>query len=636
MPSTSNSEGRKPSFGRAFLPFWIGLVWSVISIASTFHLRERALTRIAMQVTIEGKEPDRDVRVTVNEQPQGLRSAVPMGAAKIRIWAEDCESQMQERFVWYGVTDLGAVDLVRSRGGIEAVVLPAPDRFELTGDGLRRTNSTGSFPGLIVGRYILTCRFGDLEERVEALVTRNQTTPVKWAAKVGGLELSADPAEGEFDLVPEGGRSGFRGTFPATIRRLASGDYRLTAKRPGYERELKVQVRPNETNQLVVKFAYGSAQISTKPEGATVLWAGVERGKTPLTLTNLVPGNYRLELRLAGFDTAGGPALVEPDATAKVTHAFVNTRYRESMESARRQLDQGRFEGALLSLDAALEAQPGDPIASGLRPETKARLVRSRAKLLAGQGDYEGARSTLESALRDSPDDKETMDLRDALLLKQTQEDAARKAAHLESLLDDAKSAAFRKDFDRALLVINEAKKHSSDLTVVSRLESEFRTAQAKVASEQAEAKRRAETAASIQAFNAYWDRSLSRDEFAKGFPDYVWKTSKSGAAVSRALERIATADSSFKISDWLVESTDCFTAKMGDVIPLVGTGTYVRIGVVATGDGNTRIVVRVISGVSWKVWKGQNSTEDRLQKHADRLRAALVKELGADVKEER
>lgn len=632
MSTPSSSDERKPSFRRAFMPFWIALVCSAIFLLFTYHVRHRVLTRLAMHVTVEGAEMEEPLLVQIDGQTHRLDSAVPMGSQRIVISARDCEPIVRNHFVWYGVTDLGAVDLVRSRGAIKAIVLPAPDAFELTGNGLRLTNSTGSFPGVIVGRYVLTCRFGDLEERVEAVVTRNQTTSVTRAANVGGLELSSDPSEGEFDLVPEGGRGGFRGTFPATIRRLASGDYRLTATRPGYERTLKVQVRPNETNRLVVKFAYGNAQISTKPEGATVFWAGVERGKTPLTLTNLVPGSYRMELRLVGFDKAGGSVVVEPDATAKANHSFVNTRYRESMESARRQLDQGDFERALQSLDAALEAQPGDPIASGLRPGTMARLFRSRANLLAGQGDFEGAQRTLESALRDSPDDKETIELRDALRLKQTQEDAVRKAAYLESVLADAKSAALRKDFDKALRLINEAKKHSSDLSSVSELELEFRTAQAKAASEEAEARNKAEIAGVDPLFKGAFERTLTEGSYASAFPVHRWRTARSAVDVRAALQRMGTADSAWKVSESNSVRSGMFTAKVGSLLPIVGTGTYARIAVVDFAEGNTQILVKILEGESNVTGEADIARTRHLQSRAEQFRTGLAKELGAEV----
>jgi len=632
MSTPSSSDERKPSFRRAFMPFWIALVFSAIALLFIYHARHRVLTRLAMHVTVEGAEMEEPFLVQIDGQTQRLDSAVPMGSQRIVISARDCEPIVRNHFVWYGVTDLGAVDLVRSRGAIEAVVLPTPDAFELTGNGLRLTNSTGSFPGVIVGRYRLTCRFGDLEERVEAVVTRNQTTPVAWAANVGGLELSADPTEGEFNLVPEGGRGGFRGTFPATIRRLASGDYRLTAKRPGYERALKVQVRPNETNRFVVKFAYGNAQISTKPEGATVLWAGVERGKTPLTLTNLVPGNYRMELRLAGFDTAGGSVVVEPDATAMATHAFVNTRYRESMESARRQLDQGDFERALQSLDAALEAQPGDPVASGLRPGTKARLFRSRATLLAGQGDYEGAQRTLESALRDSPDDKETIELRDALRLKQTQEAKAQFEARVQNVIGQARAAAGRRDFDKAVEYLEEAERLSPADATIGQLQAEIAVERLRNLTP-AEAKKQDEDLIEhANQFRTVWAQALRENGSTEVFLTKYWESTKTVRDIRKALQEMGAKTSTFQVSNLSTGSRFYFTAKVGSLKPPIQDGFYFVVGVLARAGGKVDISAKVYAYNPVAGSPVAETNKEVLQERLERLRSRLSEELGTPI----
>ncbi len=46
-----------------------------------------------------------------------------------------------------------------------------------------------------------------------------------------------------------------------------------------------------------------SVIITSEPSGATVRIDDVERGKTPLTITELAPGRHELEVRLAGYQT---------------------------------------------------------------------------------------------------------------------------------------------------------------------------------------------------------------------------------------------------------------------------------------------------------------------------------------------
>lgn len=628
MATQTPSAARKPSFWRAFLPFWITLLWGSVVLSRDYHIRHAALTRLSVQVTVEGMQPEENVSVEVNGERQDLNSPVPIGFAKIRVYVRDCESENRNRFIWYGVTDLGSMDLARSRGSLTASVVPTPDSYELTGKRGRWTNTTGAFTDVPVGRYELVSRFGSLIEQTKVEVTRNQPNRLEVAAKIGSLELSAEPAEGEFDLMSTASNEHGVGRFPTNYARLPAGAYRLIAKRPGYERELKLEVRRNETNRFVVKFVYSSAEITTVPAGATILWGQTEKGTTPLTLTNLVPGTYRMEARLEGFDSQDALVTVKDDAPAKVSFALVNTRYREMMKEARQSLERNENGLAAKYLEAALVAQPGDADAAKLLPRARGRGCQERAELYAQRGNFDAALTELSAALTDLSNDAVIIALQEKYRVAKIETDKKLIDARFGAVVAKARFEAGRHNFDTALALLDDAKKISPDKPEIAEWESAFRKDQVKWEAEIVEKKIHQDR------FNAAWEQALRGEKDGGTFAQKSWKTSKSVAEVKAALERIGSADTDSRVSELTTGSAEVFTVKLGRVISMVGTGNYMRIGVIAYGDGNTQIVVKLFSyvrGVDGTTVPDHNV--ERRNKRAEKLRADLIQQLGADVK---
>ncbi len=627
MPSV-----RRPTFVRAFLPFWITLVWGALALMGDYHVRQAPLTRLPVQVTVEGQRPDEGFTVEVNGQRQDPDGPVPLGSAKIRIFAPDTEPKLVERFIWYGVTDLGSVDLTRSRGSLVAKVSPPPEGYELTGKRGNWTNATGSFESVTAGSYELTSRFGSLSRRTAVRVKGNQTERLNLAAEIGALELVSEPAEGEFELWSSALNVRRTGTFPATIPWLPSGPYQLVAKRPGYQREQKVEVRRNETNRIVVKFTYGSAKIATTPAGASVTWAGTESGTTPANLNKIVPGRYPLEVRLAGYDRVSKEVDVEGDATVEVVLTLVNTRYREAMEGAYRNQQRNRFAAAAEDLEAALAAQPGDPTATKLLPGIRARALRDRAEAAAQNGDFQGALTALEAALKTLPEDPETIALQAKYRTAKAEDDQKQTEARFRQLLTEAKSEAERQDFKKALAVLDEAKKEWPDRPELVELEAALQKGLTKMELDAAEKRRADEIAARPSRFKAAWERAISNDPEADSSPLNAWRTTKSAADVRAALERIGTAETKLKVSEVTADSADIFTAKLGALSPAFGLGRYMRVGVATYKEGDTRIRLKIFLIEKGINARSPDSRADSFRDHAEWLRKRLVEELGADV----
>ena len=631
MEPQTFEPSKRPSFTRAFIPLWVALGLALVVLAMDYHRRNAPLTRLAVQVTVEGKNPEAPVSVLVNGRDQPLLLPVPLGSSTITISAPECEAQTQSRFVWYGVTDLGSVDLALSRGTVAASVSPTPESYELTGDRGKWTNTTGSFSGVPVGRYVLVARYGaanPVESRT-VTVDRQRTTSVAFTAPFGALDLSSDPVEGEFGLIsePDGGLR--TGRFPTNYARIPAGKYRLIARRPGYERELRVEVGRNETNRLVVKFVYGAAEITTSPAGATILIAGNERGIAPLNLNQLVPGVYKIEARLQGYDVVSTELQVTDETPAKLNLVLVNTEYRQAMEAARSSLELKRYPEAIQQLEIAMVAQLGDREAGQLLGSTRLKWQREQAEVFAQRGEFDAALKVLGAAQAAAPGDTEIAALQKRLRTAKADSDQQQVLGRYRQSVADAKSAAAGHDYKKALALLADAKKLLPDQAETTALEAELRKDQAEWTSIAAKQKREAARAALEQEFKAAWQKALSEDRNHEAFTERSWTTTKSAAVVRAAFERMAKDNGLYKPILVSQSSSQVFTAKVGEIAQGFTLGRYLRVAVVTYEENDTRILVKMVD-----ISAGQPEPDTNLrQRHIDQARAQLATLLGNDLK---
>ncbi len=94
------------------------------------------------------------------------------------------------------------------------------------------------------------------------------------------------------------------GPAPVTLTNLAPGDHLLTASRAGYrEQRLTVTLAPDQRTaaELTLEVVTGLVLITTVPPGATVEINNANRGETPLLVTDLPFGSYRLKLTKTGL-----------------------------------------------------------------------------------------------------------------------------------------------------------------------------------------------------------------------------------------------------------------------------------------------------------------------------------------------
>jgi len=95
-----------------------------------------------------------------------------------------------------------------------------------------------------------------------------------------------------------------RGAAPLTITGLAPGEHLLVARRQDYRearRTVSVRAGQRMAAELSLEPVTGLVLMQSEPPGAEVRIEGADRGRTPLLVTDLTPGTYRVQLSHAGY-----------------------------------------------------------------------------------------------------------------------------------------------------------------------------------------------------------------------------------------------------------------------------------------------------------------------------------------------
>ena len=145
----------------------------------------------------------------------------------------------------------------------------------------------------------------------------------------GDLQVGSTPSGAAVFLNGD-----FKGTTPVDdtldINDLAPGSYTLMLSRPGYESNTKsVDVVAGAKTQVSVVLqpsgqapTTATAQISSTPSGAEVYVNNVFVGVTPLTFSSVAPGQYSIDIRLAGYNTFSSTGMVTAGQNVQVYAAL--------------------------------------------------------------------------------------------------------------------------------------------------------------------------------------------------------------------------------------------------------------------------------------------------------------------------
>ncbi len=131
--------------------------------------------------------------------------------------------------------------------------------------------------------------------------TETKPEAVRLVALVGVANLSSNPAGARFTMEILG--RVIEGVTPRHFPTLPQGRYRVTFQREGWDPVQRIfEVRKDSETAVEVDLRGVNFDIRSTPAGGRVILNGREAGVTPLTLTDMKFGDYRLDVLRDGYE----------------------------------------------------------------------------------------------------------------------------------------------------------------------------------------------------------------------------------------------------------------------------------------------------------------------------------------------
>lgn len=117
----------------------------------------------------------------------------------------------------------------------------------------------------------------------------------------GSLFISSQPSGAEIYVNGD-----YRGLSPLTVNNLWPGSYTVRAEKTGYQdystsAYVAATVQTTVHCSLTPQSAPGSLYVISTPAGSNVYLDSAYKGITPITISNIAPGNHALEVDHAGY-----------------------------------------------------------------------------------------------------------------------------------------------------------------------------------------------------------------------------------------------------------------------------------------------------------------------------------------------
>lgn len=223
---------------------------------------------------------------------------------------------------------------VANPGGLSISSTPSGAAFSI--DDISEGKTSQVVGGLAPGPHKVTIAEAGYEVyTTTANVIAGQITDISVT-----LVAEVNPPTGDLQVgsTPSGAavflNGDFKGNTPVDdtldINDLAPGTYTVMLTRPGYEDYTKsVDVQAGAKTQLSAVLqpsgqapTTATAQITSTPSGAEVYVNNVFVGITPLTFTNVAPGQYSVEIRLAGYNAFSTTGMVTAGQNVQIYAAL--------------------------------------------------------------------------------------------------------------------------------------------------------------------------------------------------------------------------------------------------------------------------------------------------------------------------
>lgn len=161
---------------------------------------------------------------------------------------------------------------------------------------------------------------------VWAWTPRAQTVP---AAKNGAVRVESDPPGARVFVDGQ-----VRGTTPLLLE-LPAGSHALQVHEGSRVKDISIEVSSGENSAYHVEWAEaappgpaaatGSLSVTADVAGATVTVDGAVRGRAPVTISDLAPGNHEVVVR-SGATSSRRSVSIQPGATASLVITGVPTQ----------------------------------------------------------------------------------------------------------------------------------------------------------------------------------------------------------------------------------------------------------------------------------------------------------------------
>jgi formylglycine-generating enzyme required for sulfatase activity len=168
-----------------------------------------------------------------------------------------------------------------------------------------RNTTPAKFTDLMPGTFSITIQSDGYEDyRQDVTITADKPTDlgtIQLTPKTGNLSLSTPQSDVTYTITGPNNYS-HDGSMPDKLEGLPVGTYSLTVSQGDWKLSpLNLTIHDRENLQKEIKFPYANLSLTSVPAGATVREGHTVLGQTPLSLTQLRPGNLQLSVDLPPY-----------------------------------------------------------------------------------------------------------------------------------------------------------------------------------------------------------------------------------------------------------------------------------------------------------------------------------------------
>ncbi|MEI6075167.1 MAG: PEGA domain-containing protein [Verrucomicrobiota bacterium] len=403
-------EQRRHYWQRVLRPlaWWFLLV--LVLFAHHTHQRWMEKTRLLFNPTLAGQHLFPEITATLDGQPIYNNQNLSLGRHRFVLQHPKGEPYETNLFIWYGPHDLGTIDLKRTMSVLSLVVKPPAAELYIHGPelNLTLTNTPGMTSSVPTDLYVIMARYAHWSQSDNVLVAPG--SPASWqiAPRLGAVSIDCNQADATGQLLQSDGLSVVAGAFPYAVTELPEGNYTVTANHHNNVLSQTVPVTMGTTNQVTVMFLYGSVVLETDPPGASVQTGdGRYCGVTPLSATELKPGDWNFTLQHNGYESVNIKLAITANQTTTLHTNLINVNYTSSMQAARQAMTKADYDLVLKAAGDALIGKPGDAEALSLQRTATGQGSLQRARQLGKQGDFLAGEKELATTLEIFPDQAE-------------------------------------------------------------------------------------------------------------------------------------------------------------------------------------------------------------------------------------